>query len=607
MLLGVKPSCRFLKMGDNQNPSQPILKWLGSWSPYGKPSSPTSSTTDLSSPSLVSLDEALHEPLSLPRRPASAQLRNPLFFDGLTRSTLPTSSLSPPASISAIQAYSSAHSHTSIDSPTIQVDNSLPSRTSLDSLSHVSQRDLFRRSSHSRSASTLDSESNTSWWWFQSGNKDNVDTLLSEEDRADTVGDEQNKIRKKYHSPRDPIVFCHGLLGFDSVTIGPSIAPMQVMHWRGIKEVLEANGVEILITRVPATSSPIDRAKVLEETISKVYSGRSVHLIGHSMGGIDCRYLTTRLTQRKFSVLSITTIATPHRGSSFADYFLATLGKERMNSFLSLLDLLPNGGGDGKAFESLTIESMRKFNEEVPDVPGVKYFSWGSIYEPGLVDTWKWPHSVVLEKEGPNDGLVSVRSAKWGKYMGTLENVNHLDLVGWINPARFKWAQITGKQINFRPATFYLAIADMLAREVDGVVDEDTKDGSSGASRAGEGAKTRSDSPGELVDRENCHKSSARPGLTELRFAADAGEVIDDTVIQRPGLNADPLSHFSKASLPPPPLDRDERNSTVSSTTEEGNVLSNWASQMSDSLNSLTQSSSSSSQSSGIGSTALRS
>lgn len=76
------------------------------------------------------------------------------------------------------------------------------------------------------------------------------------------------------------MVFCHGLLGFDSVTIGPSIAPVQVTHWRGIKEVLEANGTEVLITRVPATSSPVDRAIVLEQKISEVYPGRSVHLIG---------------------------------------------------------------------------------------------------------------------------------------------------------------------------------------------------------------------------------------------------------------------------------------------------------------------------------------
>jgi hypothetical protein len=83
-------------------------------------------------------------------------------------------------------------------------------------------------------------------------------------------------------STNNPVVFCHGLLGFDSVTIGPAIAPVQVAHWRGIKEVLEANGTEVLITRVPATSSPVDRAIVLEQKISEVYPGRNIHLIGLS-------------------------------------------------------------------------------------------------------------------------------------------------------------------------------------------------------------------------------------------------------------------------------------------------------------------------------------
>ncbi len=84
-------------------------------------------------------------------------------------------------------------------------------------------------------------------------------------------------------SPKHPIVFCHGLLGFDSVTIGPAIAPLEVTHWRGIKEVLQANGTEFLMTRVPATSSPIERAKVLEQKIEDMYAGRSVHLLGASL------------------------------------------------------------------------------------------------------------------------------------------------------------------------------------------------------------------------------------------------------------------------------------------------------------------------------------
>lgn len=50
--------------------------------------------------------------------------------------------------------------------------------------------------------------------------------------------------------------------------------------------------------------------------------------------------------------------------------------------------------------------------------------------------------------------------------------MNHLDLVGWINTARYKWAEIRGKEIKFRPATFYLGVVDMLARGVEDVRNE---------------------------------------------------------------------------------------------------------------------------------------
>ena len=194
-------------------------------------------------------------------------------------------------------------------------------------------------------------------------------------------------------APHNPVVFCHGLLGFDSVVIGPAMASIELPHWWGIKEVLEENGAQILITRVPATSSPEDRAQVLAETIESKYPGQAVHLVGHSMGGLDCRYLTSHITERTFKVLSVTTIATPHRGSAFADHFLNTVGVNRMPQVLSLLDMLPIGGGTGKAFECLTIDSMRQFNEETPDDPNVQYYSWGARYEPGLIDTWKYVDS----------------------------------------------------------------------------------------------------------------------------------------------------------------------------------------------------------------------
>lgn len=59
---------------------------------------------------------------------------------------------------------------------------------------------------------------------------------------------------------------------------------------------------------------------------------------------------------------------------------------QNIPGFVSLMEKLPIGGGDGKAFESLTLDSMRKFNEETPDDPNVHYFSWGAKFEPGVLD-----------------------------------------------------------------------------------------------------------------------------------------------------------------------------------------------------------------------------
>jgi triacylglycerol lipase len=108
-----------------------------------------------------------------------------------------------------------------------------------------------------------------------------------------------------------------------------------------------------------------------------------------TQGGLDCRCLASNLHDHTFRILSITTISTPHRGSSFANHFLETVGPERFPSFLYLIDMLPNGGGDGSAFECLTPAAMREFNEQTRDVPGVTYFSWGAEYSPGLIDTFK--------------------------------------------------------------------------------------------------------------------------------------------------------------------------------------------------------------------------
>ena len=95
-----------------------------------------------------------------------------------------------------------------------------------------------------------------------------------------------------------------------------------------------------------------------------------------------------------------------------------------------------------------------------------------------------------------------------GTYLGTLEGVNHLDLVGWINTARYKWAEIMGREIKFKPATFYLGIADHLARVVEGQGHPEDSEVGAGAvvgaavdARPG-AARESSESSGERMDRE---------------------------------------------------------------------------------------------------------
>ncbi|KAI6047786.1 Alpha/Beta hydrolase protein [Pisolithus marmoratus] len=453
-------------------PTAPLLRWSPSYINNASHSQSDASHMSSSSsrpptPVVAALSEALSESI-LPRPLPPARL--PLAFPParvVSRPPLLTT-VRPTCAIASLSA--------TLDSPldltSSRAAPTRPTRTSLDAL----------RSIHTSTSTQFTTTQSPSRWWFQ------TDWDSTSRERAPGVlgeGESKEDIAKNFRAPKAPLVFCHGLLGFDSVTIGPAIAPLQVSHWRGIKEVLQDNACEVLITCVPATSSPAERAKVLEKTISETYPGRAVHLIGHSMGGIDCRYLITHLTQRSFSVLSLTTIVTPHRGSTFADHFLSLAGAH-LPAVLALLELLPNGGGDGKAFECLTLEAMAEFNKNTPNVDGVRYFSWGAEYEPGLFDAWKYPHSVILAKEGPNDGLVSVRSAQWGTYLGTLKDVNHLDLVGWTDGIagglgipmlnlRGMRAAVRGNEVGFSPGRFYLGVADLLA----GVEEEEgyVKDG----------------------------------------------------------------------------------------------------------------------------------
>lgn len=107
------------------------------------------------------------------------------------------------------------------------------------------------------------------------------------------------------------------------------------------------------------------RAKALCAQIDERFSGREINLIGHSMGGLDGRFLITHLKPKNFKVRSLTTIATPHRGSTFADYMLEDIiGRDNLPGLLNFLNMLQVPGG-GEAFDCLTRKRMARFNDDV--------------------------------------------------------------------------------------------------------------------------------------------------------------------------------------------------------------------------------------------------
>jgi triacylglycerol lipase len=222
---------------------------------------------------------------------------------------------------------------------------------------------------------------------------------------------------------RTPVVLVHGLLGFGRVQVaGRTVAS----YFPGIVEVLEAAGNRVLVPNLSLTDGVAHRAQQLKDFLEGHSPHEPVHLLAHSMGGLDARYMISRLGMAD-RVLTLTTLGTPHRGTAFADW-----GVHRLERLVK--PVLAFIGMPAQAFYDLTTARCALFNEQVPDTTQVRYFSVagrhdGNFYRP----EWLLPYHVVHRTEGPNDGVVAIESARYGEDFEEWEG-DHLSLVNWIHP-----------------------------------------------------------------------------------------------------------------------------------------------------------------------------
>ncbi|KAI9102436.1 Alpha/Beta hydrolase protein [Phlyctochytrium arcticum] len=276
---------------------------------------------------------------------------------------------------------------------------------------------------------------------------------------------------------------------------GPGAFPaLQIHYWRNVKDALRDLGCNIAVARVGTVAALKTRAFELRTFLERNMEGQRVNLVAHSMGGLDCRYLISHLPYSGFSINSVTTVATPHRGSSFMDWCRDAMGLGVLQDYVSkqvddvvakhlsvahpTSPLLSSSERetirrahplvraicapiDSPGFANLTREYCAAFNELTPDDPRIYYSSYAAVSDVSVLSPLHFSWRVVRQKEGENDGLVSLDSARWGEFLGTLD-ADHWQLIPPRSPIKAALSRVSGGT-SFDSVGFYLRLVTKLA------------------------------------------------------------------------------------------------------------------------------------------------
>lgn len=209
---------------------------------------------------------------------------------------------------------------------------------------------------------------------------------------------------------RNPIVLIHGLGA--KATLGP------IEYFYGVPSRLRKGGNRVFVPNVAAWNSIELRSEQLKHGIESHFPDRKVNLIGHSLGGLDARLVASDPEFGK-RIASVTTIGTPNHGTIIGDILV---GKVPAPVHYAIEKLLGLADMSNEGFQQVT----RQYNNEIlqdhlKDHPDVKYFSATSHIEDPVrknsLPVFWWTHRIIKEKEGENDGMVSVQSAKYGHFI----------------------------------------------------------------------------------------------------------------------------------------------------------------------------------------------
>lgn len=177
-----------------------------------------------------------------------------------------------------------------------------------------------------------------------------------------------------------------------------------------------------LFPPVPPLGNVSVRATDLANRIDSAFPSGPIHIVAHSMAGLDSRFLLSNNLcglADPGRVVSLSMISTPHWGSPVADLLVGPAPPvldPRWITYQSLVHLAAELGQNTGAMGDLTSAFAANFNARTPNVHNVSYFCYaGSGMESFLLK----PSHVFIDFVGQtpdekmNDGLVSVKSASW--------------------------------------------------------------------------------------------------------------------------------------------------------------------------------------------------
>jgi len=294
-------------------------------------------------------------------------------------------------------------------------------------------------------------------------------------------------------SSTHPILLAHGIARFDIIRAQlrrvwkvPVIAKGDKFHYfKGIKSLLRRHGFDAHHSNVAFAASVDDRASELRSEVRRILEKTGadrIHIIAHSMGGLDARRMIVDCPEMAGTVASLSTIGTPHKGTSFADIGLAAGGEKLIDVLSGVISL--------EGYKDLTRDACREFNrraEAVEAANKVVYQTWSSVEpdENNVFVTLLAPWRLINREEGPNDGLISESSQQWVSSLHGGNGVekavaqrsfpfpaDHLNQVGWWHVNR--WSRTDGlRQLRAKIAEYESKVGDVylsIAQSVAGIV-----------------------------------------------------------------------------------------------------------------------------------------